>query len=158
MTCMQISRRWALVIVVMALPSTGGAQQPASTPLPKVTRPVATTPGSHAFLAASHDLSCVLVPGGVTLLPFEGEDAGLVQSIGLGRRWQRQREDSERAVCLSNSRAATGRSAALQRSGRRRAAARAALGLVDDVGYTHDHILERGDAWVGITRRMALPV
>ena len=33
-------------------------------------------------LAAMHDLPCVLVPGGVTLPPTEGEDAGKVQSIG----------------------------------------------------------------------------
>jgi len=33
-------------------------------------------------LAAMHDLPCVLVPGGVTLLPEQGEDAGRVQTIG----------------------------------------------------------------------------
>jgi len=32
--------------------------------------------------AGSHDLACVLVPGGVTLPPREGEDAGKVQSFG----------------------------------------------------------------------------
>ena len=40
-------------------------------------------PAMMMALAASHDLPCVLVPGGVTLLPFEGEDAGRVQSIGV---------------------------------------------------------------------------
>jgi putative YjhG/YagF family dehydratase len=30
-----------------------------------------------------HDLSCILVPGGVTLPPEEGEDAGRVQTIGV---------------------------------------------------------------------------
>jgi putative YjhG/YagF family dehydratase len=34
-------------------------------------------------LAASRDLPTVLVPGGVTLLPHDGEDAGRVQSIGV---------------------------------------------------------------------------
>jgi putative YjhG/YagF family dehydratase len=34
-------------------------------------------------LAASRDLPTVLVPGGVTLLPNDGEDAGRVQSIGV---------------------------------------------------------------------------
>jgi anti-anti-sigma factor len=29
-----------------------------------------------------HDLPCVLVPGGVTLPPTAGEDAGAIQSIG----------------------------------------------------------------------------
>ena len=33
-------------------------------------------------LAAMHDLPSVLIPGGVTLPPTEGEDAGKVQSIG----------------------------------------------------------------------------
>src|SRR5206468_1023268 len=32
---------------------------------------------------ASHDLSCVLVPGGVTLVPSTGEDAARIQSIGV---------------------------------------------------------------------------
>src|SRR5438094_3314621 len=33
-------------------------------------------------LAAMHELACVLIPGGVTLLAEEGEDAGRVQSVG----------------------------------------------------------------------------
>jgi putative YjhG/YagF family dehydratase len=40
-------------------------------------------PAMMMALAASHDLSCVLVPGGVTLLPIEGEDAGRAQTIGV---------------------------------------------------------------------------
>jgi putative YjhG/YagF family dehydratase len=32
-------------------------------------------------LASMHDLACVLVPGGVTLMPENGEDAGRIQSI-----------------------------------------------------------------------------
>src|SRR5947199_262120 len=39
-------------------------------------------PAMMMALAAMHDLPCVLVPGGVTLPPAEGEDAGKVQSIG----------------------------------------------------------------------------
>lgn len=39
-------------------------------------------PAMMMALAATHDLPVVLVPGGVTLLPDEGEDAGLVQTIG----------------------------------------------------------------------------
>src|ERR671936_167613 len=39
-------------------------------------------PAMMIALAASRDLPCVLVPGGVTLLPIDGEDAGKVQSIG----------------------------------------------------------------------------
>jgi xylonate dehydratase len=40
-------------------------------------------PAMMMALAASHDLACVLVPGGVTLLPLEGEDAGRAQTIGI---------------------------------------------------------------------------
>jgi putative YjhG/YagF family dehydratase len=39
-------------------------------------------PAMMMALAAMHDLPCILVPGGVTLLPDEGEDAGRIQSIG----------------------------------------------------------------------------
>ncbi|HEY7498946.1 MAG TPA: YjhG/YagF family D-xylonate dehydratase [Vicinamibacterales bacterium] len=40
-------------------------------------------PAMMMALAATHDLPCVLVPGGVTLLPIEGDDAGRVQTIGV---------------------------------------------------------------------------
>ncbi len=39
-------------------------------------------PAMMMALAGSPDLPCVLVPGGVTLLPEDGEDAGRVQTIG----------------------------------------------------------------------------
>jgi putative YjhG/YagF family dehydratase len=39
-------------------------------------------PATMMALASMRDLPCVLVPGGVTLPPREGEDAGKVQSIG----------------------------------------------------------------------------
>ena len=39
-------------------------------------------PAMMMALAASRDLPCVLVPGGVTLLPEHGEDAARVQTIG----------------------------------------------------------------------------
>jgi putative YjhG/YagF family dehydratase len=39
-------------------------------------------PAMMMALAATHTLPCVLIPGGVTLLPEEGEDAGKVQSAG----------------------------------------------------------------------------
>jgi putative YjhG/YagF family dehydratase len=40
-------------------------------------------PAMMMALAATHDLPCVLVPGGVTLLPDEGEDAARIQTIGV---------------------------------------------------------------------------
>lgn len=39
-------------------------------------------PAMMIALAAQKSLPCILVPGGVTLLPQEGEDAGKVQSLG----------------------------------------------------------------------------
>jgi putative YjhG/YagF family dehydratase len=39
-------------------------------------------PAMMMALASMHDLPCVLVPGGVTLPPSDGEDAGAVQTIG----------------------------------------------------------------------------
>src|SRR5208283_831423 len=39
-------------------------------------------PAMAMALAGSHDLACVLIPGGVTLPPADGEDAGKIQSIG----------------------------------------------------------------------------
>jgi xylonate dehydratase len=40
-------------------------------------------PAMMMALAGSQDLSCILVPGGVTLPPEEGEDAGKVQTLGV---------------------------------------------------------------------------
>jgi xylonate dehydratase len=39
-------------------------------------------PAMMMALAGTRDLPCVLVPGGVTLMPEDGEDAGKVQTIG----------------------------------------------------------------------------
>jgi putative YjhG/YagF family dehydratase len=39
-------------------------------------------PAMMMALASMHDLPCVLVPGGVTLPPEQGEDAGKIQTIG----------------------------------------------------------------------------
>ncbi|HUP41167.1 MAG TPA: YjhG/YagF family D-xylonate dehydratase [Vicinamibacterales bacterium] len=40
-------------------------------------------PAMMMALASSHDLPAVLVPGGVTLMPEQGEDAGKVQTLGV---------------------------------------------------------------------------
>src|SRR4051812_11797302 len=40
-------------------------------------------PAMMLALAAQHNLPTILVPGGVTLPPTEGEDAGKIQSIGV---------------------------------------------------------------------------
>src|SRR5260370_32499227 len=40
-------------------------------------------PAMMIALAATHDLPCILIPGGVTLLAEDGEDAARIQSIGV---------------------------------------------------------------------------
>ena len=40
-------------------------------------------PAMMMALAGMRDLPCVLVPGGVTLPPQDGEDAGKIQTIGV---------------------------------------------------------------------------
>lgn len=39
-------------------------------------------PAMTMALAAMHDLPCIIIPGGVTLPPEKGEDAGKIQTIG----------------------------------------------------------------------------
>jgi putative YjhG/YagF family dehydratase len=39
-------------------------------------------PATMIALAGMHDLPCIIVPGGVTLPPVNGEDAGKIQTIG----------------------------------------------------------------------------
>ena len=50
---------------------------------PKCASEVNTAAPIMMALAAMHDLPCVIVPGGVTLPPSDGEDAGAVQTIQL---------------------------------------------------------------------------
>jgi putative YjhG/YagF family dehydratase len=62
-------------------------------------------PAMMMALAASHDLPCVLVPGGVTLPPEHGEDAGAVQTIGArfsyGQLTLREAAELGCAACAS---------------------------------------------------------
>ncbi|MFN0167359.1 MAG: YjhG/YagF family D-xylonate dehydratase [Bryobacteraceae bacterium] len=57
-------------------------------------------PAMMLALAAQHNLATILVPGGVTLLAEEGEDAGRVQSVGA--RYAHNQitlEDAAEALC-----------------------------------------------------------
>jgi putative YjhG/YagF family dehydratase len=57
-------------------------------------------PAMMMALASARDLPGVLVPGGVTLLPEEGEDAGKVQSAGARfAHGQITLEDAAKAMC-----------------------------------------------------------
>ncbi len=57
-------------------------------------------PAMMMALAGSRDLPCVLVPGGVTLLPEKGEDAGRVQAVGARfAHGEMTLEDAADALC-----------------------------------------------------------
>jgi putative YjhG/YagF family dehydratase len=57
-------------------------------------------PAMMMALAAMHNLPCVLIPGGVTLLAEEGEDAGRVQSVGARfAKKQITLEDAQENLC-----------------------------------------------------------
>jgi putative YjhG/YagF family dehydratase len=57
-------------------------------------------PAMMMALAGARDLPCVLVPGGVTLLAEEGEDAGKIQSAGARfARGQMTLEDAAAGLC-----------------------------------------------------------
>jgi putative YjhG/YagF family dehydratase len=57
-------------------------------------------PAMMMALAAARNLSGVLVPGGVTLLPEEGEDTAAIQSVGARfARGQTTLEDAARNLC-----------------------------------------------------------
>src|SRR4051794_765637 len=59
-------------------------------------------PAMMMALAGARDLPCVLIPGGVTLLPEEGEDAGKVQSVGARfAHGQITLADAAEAMCRS---------------------------------------------------------
>ena len=59
-------------------------------------------PAMMMALAHAHDLPCVLVPGGVTLLPEDGEDAGKIQSVGARfAHGQISLSDAAEAMCRS---------------------------------------------------------
>ncbi|MDQ6700378.1 MAG: YjhG/YagF family D-xylonate dehydratase [Acidobacteriota bacterium] len=57
-------------------------------------------PAMMLALGAMHDLPCILIPGGVTLLAEEGEDAGRVQSVGARfAHDQISLEDAAESLC-----------------------------------------------------------
>ena len=57
-------------------------------------------PAMMMALAGTRELPCLLVPGGVTLLPEEGEDTAAIQSVGARfARGQTTLEDAARNLC-----------------------------------------------------------
>src|SRR5262245_44122376 len=151
MTRTQIRRLCASAITALAVPTAVGlAQQVVPTRLPMYSRP-AETPGSHAFLAASHESP-----------PLDLRAAGYVEEeflVGGTANVYDWAEDGRVTVKTPNA-------AYASRILVRRPADRSRFSgtvVVEPFyparrwdwsmmwGYTHDHILERGDAWVGIT-------
>jgi Alpha/beta hydrolase domain len=143
-------RLCALVTIVMSVRAAGQTQTPAPTPLPMFVRP-ADTPGSHPFLAASHDLP----PLDLSTSGYVEEEL-IVSGMANVYDWA---ADGSVTVKTPNV-PYTSRILVRRPADRRRFSGAVVVELLFPArrwdwsmmwGYTHDHILERGDAWVGIT-------
>ena len=112
-------------------------------------------PAMMIALAAMHDLPCVLVPGGVTLLAEEGEDAGLVQIGGRALRARPDHARSRRGESLPRLRHARAAAASFwaRRPRRRWWAKRSGMSL------THSALAPSGQPiWLDMARRSARAV
>jgi hypothetical protein len=145
-----IVRVCVFVTIVMSVGAAGWTQQPAPTPLPMVTRPDARA-GSHPFLAASHDLP----PVDLSTSGYVEEELVLTGPTNV-YDW-----GADGTVTVKTSSAAyTSRILVRRPADRRRFSGAVIVELLFPArrwdwsmmwGYTHNHILDRGDAWVGIT-------
>ena len=143
-------RLCALVTIVMSVRAAGQTQAPAPTPLPMFVRP-ADTPGSHPFLAASHDLP----PLDLSTSGYVEEEL-MVSGTANVYDWA-----ADGSVTVKTPDAPyTSRILVRRPADRQRFSGAVVVELLFPArrwdwsmmwGYTHDHILERGDAWVGIT-------
>ncbi len=111
-------------------------------------------PAMMMALASMRDLPCVLVPGGVTLLAEEGEDAGAVQSIGA--------RYAHGAITLEEA-AAAGCSACASPGGGCQflgtAATSQVVGEALGMSLTHSALAPSGHAiWLDMARRSARAV
>jgi hypothetical protein len=150
MNCTQIRRLCALVVALIAVPGAGWTQQFLPTPLPMYTRPAAT-PGSHPFLAASFDFP-----------PLDLTTSGYVEEefmVGGTANVYDWAADGTVTVKTRNA-PYTSRILVRRPADQRRFSGAVVVEMLFPArrwdwsmmwGYTHDQILERGDAWVGIT-------
>jgi alpha/beta hydrolase family protein len=142
----------ALIIAGIAVPMAGWSEQPASAPIPV---PTANGPvvkqGSHPFLAASHDLP-----------PLDLSISGYVEEEytigGTGNVYDWGGDGT--VIVKTPSVAYLSRILVRRPADRRRFSGAVVVELLYPArrwdwsmmwGYTHEQILERGDAWVGIT-------
>ncbi len=108
-------------------------------------------PAMMMALAGAHDVPCVLVPGGVTLMPEHGEDAGKVQTIGA--RFAHQKISLEEAA-LAGCRACASPGGGCQFLG----TAATSQVVAEALGLTVPHaaLAPSGEAvWLDMARRTA---
>jgi putative YjhG/YagF family dehydratase len=111
-------------------------------------------PAMMMALAGSRDLPCALVPGGVTLMPEHGEDAGKVQTIGA--RFAHQKISLEEAA-LAGCRACASPGGGCQFLGT--AATSQVVGEALGLALTHSALAPSGQAvWLDMARRTARAV
>ena len=108
-------------------------------------------PAMMIALAAQRELPCVLVPGGVTLPPTEGEDAGKIQSLGARfAHGEISLEDAARLGCTAC--ASPGGGCQFLGTAATSQVVAEALGLA----LTHSALAPSGQAiWLDIARRSA---
>jgi xylonate dehydratase len=108
-------------------------------------------PAMMMALAGSPDLPCALIPGGVTLMPEHGEDAGKVQSIGA--RFAHQKISLEEAA-LAGCRACASPGGGCQFLGT--AATSQVVGEALGLTLTHSALAPSGQlVWLDMARRTA---
>ncbi len=111
-------------------------------------------PAMMMALAAMHDLPCVLIPGGVTLPPIDGEDAGKIQSIGA--RYAHGLIDLEEAASLG-CRACASPGGGCQFLGT--AATSQVVGEALGLALPHSALAPSGQpVWLDMARRSAMAV
>ena len=111
-------------------------------------------PAMMMALAGSRDLACALVPGGVTLMPEHGEDAGKVQSIGA--RFAHGKISLEEAA-LAGCRACASPGGGCQFLGT--AATSQVVGEALGLALTHSALAPSGEpVWLDMGRRTARAV
>lgn len=108
-------------------------------------------PAMMMALAGTRDLPCVLVPGGVTLMPRDGEDAGKVQSIGA--RFAHHQISLEEAA-MAGCRACASPGGGCQFLGT--AATSQVVGEALGLSLTHSALAPSGQpVWLDMARRTA---
>ncbi len=108
-------------------------------------------PAMMMALAGTHDSACALIPGGVSLMPEHGEDAGKVQSIGA--RFAHQKISLEEAA-LAGCRACASPGGGCQFLGT--AATSQVVGEALGLALPHAALAPSGQpAWLDMGRRTA---